>query len=67
MEQQNPEFEVPEVTKQITKPELDLLLPPDESAVIYSGLQKIFHDEAKDVVVKMRPRRTPAKRQPKSR
>lgn len=67
MEQQEPSFEVPEATKQITKPELDMLLPPDETAVIYSGLQQVFHEEAKDVVVKMRQRRQPTRKSSRTR
>lgn len=67
MPEQEPGFEVSEATRQMTKPEVDMLFPPDENAVIYNGLQKVFHEEAKDGVVKMRNRRQSTQRRPKSR
>lgn len=69
MPEQEPGFEVSEATKQMTKPEIDMLFPPDETevAVIYNGLQKVFREEAKDVVVKMRTRRQPSQKRPRSR
>lgn len=56
MPEQKPEFEVPEATKQMTKQELDMQLPLDETAVIYSGLREVFYEEAGATMTKTRAR-----------
>jgi hypothetical protein len=47
VEQQNPEFKVPESMKKMTPGEAELLFPSDPEAVTYTGLQKVFVESSR--------------------
>lgn len=65
MEQQGPGFELPEAANRMTARDIETLLPRAENdPPIFSGLKRVFLENARDVKV---PRRQPARKAPQAK